>query len=271
MIGYLELLKRVVTNGQYRQDRTGVGTYALFGAQLRYNLLDPDPFGSFPLLTTKHVHLKSIIHELLWFLKGSTNVKDLQANGVTIWDEWASPDGDLGRIYGAQWCDWRRPDGSSLNQIDAVIEQIQKNPYSRRHLVTAWNPGELDQMALPPCHVLFQFYVDPIAETLSCQLYQRSADIFLGMPFNIASYALLTMMIAHVCGLKAAEFIHTLGDVHLYVNHLEAANIQLSRSPRSLPSMKLNPAVRTIRDFTFKDFELIGYNPHPPIPAPIAV
>jgi thymidylate synthase len=224
---------------------------------------------SFPLLTTKKVHTKSIIYELLWFLRGDTNVKWLNEHGVTIWDEWADKDGNLGRIYGAQWCDWRAPDGRSINQIDQVIEQIKKNPDSRRHIVSAWNPGEIDKMALPPCHALFQFYVSD--GELSCQLYQRSADIFLGVPFNIASYALLTLMVAQVCGLKPGDFVHTFGDLHLYQNHLEQAKLQLSREPRPLPQMKLNPAVKNIDHFKFEDFKLAGYDPHPAIKAPIAV
>lgn len=264
MIQYLELLKYVLENGKFRKDRTGVGTYSVFGAQVRFNLED-----GFPLLTTKKLHVKSIIYELLWFLRGDTNIKYLHDHGVTIWDEWADENGDLGRIYGAQWCDWRTPDGRSINQIDQVIEQIKTNPYSRRLIVSAWNVGELDQMRLPPCHVLFQFYVSD--GKLSCQLYQRSADIFLGVPFNIASYSLLTMMIAQVCDLKPGEFIHTFGDLHLYSNHVEQAKLQLSREPRKLPTMKLNPNIKNIHDFKYEDFELIGYDPHPPIKAPVAV
>ena len=261
---YHELLRLVLEHGRPKADRTGTGTYALFGAQSRYPLAE-----GFPLVTTKKLHLKSIICELLWFLRGDTNTRWLQERGVTIWDEWAGPDGGLGRIYGAQWCDWRAPDGRSLNQMDRVIEAIQKNPDSRRHIVTAWNPGELDQMALPPCHALFQFFVQD--GELSCQLYQRSADLFLGVPFNIASYALLTLMVAQVCGLKPGDFVHTFGDVHLYTNHVEQAKLQLSRAPRPLPTMKLNPAVKNIHDFKFEDFELIGYDPWPAIKAPIAV
>ncbi len=261
---YLDLLQQILTNGKYRQDRTGVGTYSLFGAQVRYSIAD-----HFPLLTTKKIHLKSVIHELLWFLKGGTNVNYLREHNVKIWDDWADEKGDLGRIYGAQWCDWRKPDGASLNQIDRVIEQIKNDPYSRRHIVSAWNPGEIDQMALAPCHALFQFYVE--AGALSCQLYQRSADIFLGVPFNIASYSLLTLMIAQVCQLKSSEFIHTFGDVHLYANHLEQAKTQLAREPRSLPRMQINPAIQNICDFKFEDFELMDYDPHPSIKAPIAV
>jgi thymidylate synthase len=264
MIQYLDLLRHVLEHGKPKADRTGTGTLSVFGAQMRFPLA-----AGFPLVTTKKVHLKSIIHELLWFLRGDTNVKYLKDRGVTIWDEWADKDGNLGRIYGAQWCDWRTPGGHSLNQIDNVIGQIKKNPDSRRHIVTAWNPGELEQMALPPCHSLFQFYV--LDGELSCQLYQRSADLFLGVPFNIASYALLTLMVAQVCGLKPGDFVHTFGDVHLYDNHLEQARLQLSRQPRPRPRMKLNPAVKNIHDFKFEDFELIGYDPHPGIKAPIAV
>ena len=247
-----------------REDRTGVGTLAVFGAQARFDLR-----AGFPLLTTKKVHLKSVIHELLWFLRGETNAESLRASGVTIWDEWAGPDGDLGRIYGAQWRDWRVPGGGRVDQIAEVIAQIKKSPHSRRLLVSAWNPGELDRMALAPCHALFQFFVH--AGELSCQLYQRSADLFLGVPFNIASYALLTMMVAQVCGLRARDFVHTFGDLHLYSNHLEQARLQLSREPRPLPTMHLNPAVRAIDGFRYEDFELRGYDPYPAIKAPIAV
>ncbi|MGA2242263.1 MAG: thymidylate synthase [Verrucomicrobiota bacterium] len=264
MIQYLDLLRHVLEHGKPKADRTGTGTFSVFGAQARFDLRK-----NFPLLTTKKVHTKSIIYELLWFLRGDTNVKYLNEHGVTIWDEWADKDGNLGRVYGAQWCDWRTPDGRSLNQIDQVIEQIKKNPDSRRHIVSAWNPGEIGQMALAPCHALFQFYV--IDGELSCQLYQRSADIFLGVPFNIASYALLTLMVAQVCSLKPGDFIHTFGDLHLYSNHVEQAKLQLSREPRPLPQMKLNPAVKNIDDFKFEDFELVGYDPHPAIKAPIAV
>jgi len=264
MVQYLDLLRLVLERGKFKADRTGTGTYSVFGAQARFDLRQ-----GFPVLTTKKLHLKSIIYELLWFLRGDTNVKYLHEHGVTIWDEWADPEGGLGRIYGAQWCDWRAPDGHSLSQIDDVIAQIQKNPDSRRHIVTAWNPGELDRMRLAPCHALFQFYV--LDGELSCQLYQRSADLFLGVPFNIASYALLTRMVAQVCGLKPGEFVHTFGDLHLYANHLQQAKLQLSREPRTLPQMRLNPAVKNIHDFKFEDFELAGYDPHPPIKAPIAV
>jgi len=264
MIQYQQLLRLVLEEGKFKPDRTGTGTHAVFGAQARFPLGD-----GFPVLTTKKIHLKSIIHELLWFLKGDTNIKYLNEQGVTIWDEWADREGNLGRVYGAQWCDWRAPDGRSINQIDEVIAQIKKNPDSRRHIVSAWNPGEIGQMALPPCHALFQFFVQD--GELSCQLYQRSADLFLGVPFNIASYALLTLMVAQVCGLKAGTFVHTFGDLHLYNNHFEQAKLQLSREPRPLPRMKLNPAVKNIHDFKFEDFELVGYDPHPAIKAPIAV
>jgi len=264
MIEYHQLLRLVLEHGKFKADRTGTGTYSIFGAQARFPLSE-----GFPLLTTKKLHVKSIIYELLWFLKADTNIKYLNEHGVTIWDEWANAQGDLGRIYGAQWCDWRTSDGRSINQIDRVIEQIQKNPDSRRLIVCAWNVGELDQMALPPCHTLFQFFVQE--GELSCQLYQRSADLFLGVPFNIASYALLTLMVAHVCGLKPGTFVHTFGDLHLYSNHLEQARLQLSREPRPLPRMQLNPAVKSIHDFKYEDFTLSGYDPHPGIKAAIAV
>ncbi|HEY3762451.1 MAG TPA: thymidylate synthase [Verrucomicrobiae bacterium] len=265
MIQYLDLLRHVLEHGKFKADRTGTGTYSVFGAQARFDLRN-----GFPVLTTKKLHLKSIIYELLWFLRGDTNVKYLHDHGVTIWDEWANKEtGSLGRIYGAQWCDWRTPDGRSLNQIHAVIAQIKKNPDSRRHIVTAWNPGEIEQMALAPCHAMFQFYVND--GELSCQLYQRSADLFLGVPFNIASYALLTRMIAQVCDLKPGDFVHTFGDLHLYANHMEQAKIQLAREPRPLPQLKINPAVKDIDGFKFEDFELVGYDPHPAIKAPIAV
>jgi thymidylate synthase len=261
---YQELLRLVLQRGKVKADRTGTGTYAVFGAQARFPLAE-----GFPLLTTKKLHLKSIIHELLWFLRGDTNVRSLHEQGVTIWDEWADADGNLGRIYGAQWCDWRTADGRSIHQIDRVIEQIVRDPDSRRLIVSAWNVGELDQMALPPCHTLFQFHVQD--QELSCQLYQRSADLFLGVPFNIASYALLTLMVAQVCRLQPGTFVHTFGDLHLYANHLAQARLQLTREPRPLPQMKLNPAVRNIHDFRFEDFQLVGYEPHPVIKAPIAV
>ena len=254
----------VLDQGQFKADRTGTGTYSLFGAQARFDLRS-----SFPLVTTKKVHLKSIIYELLWFLRGETNVKWLQERGVSIWDEWADEEGNLGRVYGAQWTDWRTADGRSVNQIDSVIAKIQANPDSRRLIVSAWNPGEVEGMALPPCHTLFQFFVQN--GELSCQLYQRSADLFLGVPFNIASYALLTLMVAQVTGLKPGDFVHTFGDLHIYANHLEQVKLQLSREPRSAPRMRLNPAVRNIHNFQFEDFVLEGYDPHPAIKAPIAV
>jgi len=264
MRAYLDLLRLVKEQGIFKPDRTGTGTYSVFGAQARFNLRE-----GFPLLTTKKLHLRSIIHELLWFLRGDTNVGYLRENGVTIWDEWADAEGDLGRVYGAQWCDWRTADGRSVNQIREVVEQIRSNPDSRRHVVSAWNPGEVAQMALPPCHALFQFYV--ARGRLSCQLYQRSADLFLGVPFNIAGYALLTLMVAQVCDLEVGDFVHTFGDLHLYANHLEQADLQLSREPKALPTMSLNPAVREIDGFRFEDFVLGGYDPHPAIKAPIAV
>lgn len=264
MLQYHRLLRLVLEQGERKEDRTGTGTLSVFGAQERFDLRK-----GFPLLTTKKLHLRSIIHELLWFLAGETNVDYLHKNKVTIWDEWADDEGNLGRIYGAQWRDWRRPDGQSLDQIEQLLHGIKTNPDSRRHLVTAWNPGEIDQMALAPCHALFQFYV--CQGELSCQLYQRSADLFLGVPFNIASYALLTMMIAQVCGLRAKEFVHTFGDLHLYVNHLDQVQEQLSRTPRPLPQMKLNPAIRNLNDFCYDDFQLENYDPCPAIKAPIAV
>ena len=264
MIQYQQLLRLVLDEGKFKPDRTGTGTYAVFGAQARYPLAD-----GFPMVTTKKLHLKSIIYELLWFLKGETNIKYLTDHGVSIWNEWADADGDLGRVYGAQWADWRTADGRSINQIDKVIQQIRTNPDSRRHIVTAWNPGEVDDMALPPCHAMFQFFVQD--GELSCQLYQRSADLFLGVPFNIASYALLTMMVAQVTGLKPGTFVHTFGDLHLYSNHLEQARLQLTRVPRALPQLEINPDVRDIHDFVFEDFKLVGYDPHPSIAAPIAV
>ncbi len=264
MRAYHDLLRLVLEHGKTRTDRTGTGTLSVFGAQARFDLHE-----TFPLLTTKKLHLKSIIHELLWFLRGDTNVAYLQERGVSIWNEWADEKGDLGRVYGAQWRDWRGPNDERIDQIDRVIEQIKKNPDSRRLMVTAWNPAEVDAMALPPCHALFQFHVQDGA--LSCQLYQRSADLFLGVPFNIASYALLTMMVAQISGLTSGEFIHTFGDLHLYRNHLEQAREQLARAPRPLPRMELNPAVKNIHDFQFEDFTLVGYDPHPAIKAPIAV
>jgi len=261
---YHDLLRLVLDHGARRVDRTGTGTISVFGAQTRFDLRD-----GFPLLTTKKLHLKSIIYELLWFLRGDTNVRYLNEHGVTIWDEWADENGGLGPIYGAQWASWRGANGESINQIDGVIEQIKKNPHSRRLIVTAWNVADIEKMALPPCHVLFQFYVQDGA--LSCQLYQRSADLFLGVPFNIASYSLLTMMVAQVCDLEPGEFIHTFGDLHLYQNHLEQAREQLSRECRPLPQMELNPVVKNIHDFRYEDFTLVGYDPHPAIKAPIAV
>lgn len=262
---YLDLLKFVLENGEERKDRTGVGTVGVFGAQARFDLTE-----SFPLLTTKKLHTRSIIHELLWFLKGDTNIKYLHDNRVTIWDEWADANGDLGRVYGAQWRDWRAPDGRHVDQIANLVDGLKKNPFGRRHIVCAWNPGELDQMALPPCHALFQFNVDS-SGGLSCQLYQRSADLFLGVPFNIASYAMLTMMVAQVCGYKPKEFVHTFGDLHIYKNHLEQVKLQLSRTPRALPKMKLNPERKNLEDFVYEDFELVCYDPYPAIKAPIAV
>ena len=264
MVEYQQLLRLVLEQGQFKPDRTGTGTRSVFGAQARFSLRE-----RFPLLTTKKLHLRSIIHELLWFLRGETNIRYLNENGVTIWDEWADENGDLGRVYGAQWCDWRTADGRSINQIEQVVDQIRRNPDSRRLVVSAWNVGEIDQMKLPPCHALFQFFV--LNGELSCQLYQRSADLFLGVPFNIASYALLTRMVAQVCGLKPGDFVHTFGDLHLYENHLEQARLQLSREPRPLPFMRLNPEVRALKDFRYEDFTLEGYDPHPGIKAPIAV
>jgi thymidylate synthase len=267
MEAYLDLLRLVLDQGKAREDRTGVGTIGVFGAQARFDLRE-----TFPVLTTKKLHLRSIIHELLWFLNGDTNIKYLQENGVRIWDEWADEEGDLGPVYGKQWRRWQgAPGAAPIDQIAGVIEAIKTNPASRRHIVSAWNPVDVPNMALPPCHSLFQFYVDPEAGELSCQLYQRSADLFLGVPFNIASYALLTLMTAQVCNLKPGDFVHTFGDLHLYQNHLEQANLQLTREPRPLPKMKVNPDVREIDGFKFEDFELVGYDPHPAIRAPIAV
>jgi thymidylate synthase len=264
MIQYQRLLRLVLEKGTQKEDRTGTGTLSVFGAQERFDLT-----ASFPLLTTKKVHLRSIIHELLWFLKGDTNVGYLHEQNVTIWDEWADASGDLGPVYGAQWRSWRMPDGGTVDQIGRLVNDLKRNPDSRRHIVSAWNPGEIEKMALAPCHALFQFYVAD--GELSCQLYQRSADLFLGVPFNIASYALLTLMVAQVCNLKPKEFIHTFGDLHLYTNHLEQARLQLTREPRPLPLMLLNPAVRTLEDFRYEDFTLEGYDPHPGIKAPIAI
>ena len=261
---YLALMRHVLEHGTDKADRTGTGTRSVFGHQMRFNLAD-----GFPLLTTKKVHLRSIIHELLWFLQGDTNIRYLKENGVTIWDEWADQDGNLGPVYGYQWRSWPAPDGSHIDQISDVLKQIRTNPDSRRLIVSAWNVAEIPRMALAPCHAFFQFYV--ANGRLSCQLYQRSADIFLGVPFNIASYALLTMMIAQACELEAGDFIHTLGDAHLYSNHLDQAREQLSRTPRPLPTMQLNPAVKDLFAFRFEDFTLQGYDPHPAIKAPIAV
>ena len=261
---YLDLLRHIRTNGVMKEDRTGTGTQSVFGYQMRFNLAD-----GFPLLTTKKVHLKSIIYELLWFIAGDTNVRYLQDHGVTIWDEWADADGNLGPVYGHQWRSWQTTGQMAIDQLSQVIDQIKHTPDSRRMLVTAWNPSDVEKMALPPCHCLFQFYV---AEgKLSCQLYQRSADVFLGVPFNIASYALLTMMIAQVCGLQPGEFIHTTGDTHIYRNHFEQVELQLSREPRKLPTMHINPEVKSIFDFKYEDFTLEGYDPWPAIKAPVAV
>ncbi|MXV15850.1 thymidylate synthase [Hufsiella ginkgonis] len=261
---YLDLMNHVLTNGTQKHDRTGTGTISVFGYQMRFNLAD-----GFPLVTTKKVHLRSIIHELIWFLKGETNISYLKENGVSIWDEWADEHGELGPVYGSQWRSWPAPDGGTIDQITKVVNQIRNNPDSRRIIVSAWNVAEIENMALPPCHSFFQFYVAD--GKLSCQLYQRSADIFLGVPFNIASYALLTMMMAQVTGLRAGDFIHTLGDAHLYNNHLEQTELQLSREPRPLPAMTLNPDVKEIFDFKFGDFTLSNYDPHPHIKAPVAV
>jgi len=261
---YHDLMRHVLNKGAKKTDRTGTGTISVFGYQMRFDLEE-----GFPLLTTKKLHIKSIIHELLWFLKGDTNIKYLKENGVKIWDEWADADGNLGPVYGSQWRSWPTADGRHIDQITQVINQIKKTPDSRRMIVSAWNVGEIDKMKLPPCHAFFQFYVAD--GKLSCQLYQRSADIFLGVPFNIASYAILTLMVAQVCGLKPGEFIHTLGDAHLYSNHLEQANLQLSRELRKLPVLKLNPDVSDILGFKFEDFTLEGYDPHPHIKAEVAV
>lgn len=261
---YLDLLDKIMKEGVVKSDRTGTGTRSIFGYQMRFDLA-----GGFPLLTTKKLHLRSIIHELLWFLAGDTNIKYLHDNGVTIWDEWAAPDGELGPIYGYQWRSWPAPDGRHIDQIAAVEQSIRTNPDSRRHIVSAWNVADIDRMALPPCHALFQFYV--AQGRLSCQLYQRSADVFLGVPFNIASYALLTLMMAQVTGLRPGDFVHTLGDAHIYLNHTEQVAEQLRRTPRSLPVMKLNPVVDSIFGFRYEDFTLEGYDPYPAIKAPIAV
>jgi thymidylate synthase len=268
---YLDLMRHVLDNGHDKSDRTGTGTRSVFGWQMRFDLSR-----GFPMMTTKKLHLKSIVHELLWFLQGDTNIKYLQDNGVKIWDEWADENGDLGPVYGKQWRRWETPDGRLIDQITQLVHSLKNNPDSRRHIVSAWNPGDVDHMALPPCHCLFQFYVAPSTGSgqvrkLSCQLYQRSADIFLGVPFNIASYALLTMMLAQVCGYQPGEFVHTFGDAHIYSNHFEQARLQLSREPRPLPTMWINPEVKDIFAFRFEDFRLDGYDPHPHIAAPVAV
>lgn len=261
---YLDLMRHVIEHGTKKTDRTGTGTVSVFGYQMRFALAE-----GFPLVTTKKLHTKSIIHELLWFLKGDTNIRYLKENGVRIWDEWADENGDLGPVYGSQWRSWPTPDGKHIDQVTNVIQQIKKNPDSRRLIVSAWNVAEIEKMKLPPCHAFFQFYV---AEgKLSCQLYQRSADIFLGVPFNIASYALLTMMVAQVCDLQLGDFVHTLGDAHLYLNHIDQAKLQLSRETRPLPKMILNPTIKSVFDFTFEDFRLEGYDPHPHIKADVAV
>lgn len=261
---YLELLANVRNDGLRKEDRTGTGTLSLFGAQMRFDMRQ-----GFPLMTTKKLHVKSIVHELLWFLQGSTNVRYLNEHGVTIWDEWADENGELGPVYGKQWRSWPTASGDTVDQIAAVVEGIKRDPDSRRHIVSAWNVGEIPNMALPPCHCLFQFYVG--GGRLSCQLYQRSADVFLGVPFNIASYALLTQMVAQVTGLEPGDFVHTFGDVHLYLNHVEQADEQLSRSPRALPRLEINPEVTSLFDFVYEDFELVGYDPHPAIRAQVAV
>lgn len=261
---YKDLMLRVLTEGQERSDRTGTGTIGIFGHQMRFDLQ-----AGFPMITTKKIHIRSLIHEVLWFLKGDTNVKYLNDNGVSFWNEWADEKGDLGPVYGHQWRSWPTPNGESIDQISKVVEQIKTNPYSRRHLVVAYNPSDVDKMALPPCHAFFQFYV--ANGTLSCQLYQRSADVFLGVPFNIASYALLTHMVAQVCGLAPGEFIHTFGDAHLYKNHLEQARLQLTRETRPLPTLSVNPAVKSIFDFKFEDFQILNYDPHPHIKAEVSV
>lgn len=268
---YLTLMKKVYEEGVDKTDRTGTGTRSLFGYQMRFDLQE-----GFPLVTTKKLHLRSIIHELIWFLKGDTNIQYLKENKVRIWDEWADEQGNLGPVYGAQWRSWPTPDGRHIDQIQQVLDQLRNRPDSRRIIVSAWNVGEIEHMALPPCHAFFQFYVAPATKEgekprLSCQLYQRSADIFLGVPFNIASYALLTMMVAQVCEMEPGEFIHTMGDAHLYSNHLEQTALQLTRTPRPLPQMKLNPAIRNLFDFRATDFELVNYDPHPHIKAPVAV
>ena len=270
---YLDLMLHVFEHGAYKSDRTGTGTRSVFGWQMRFDLA-----AGFPMLTTKKLHLRSIIHELLWFLQGNTNIGYLKENGVRIWDEWADANGDLGPVYGYQWRHWKTPDGREIDQIAQLVEGLKKNPDSRRHIVTAWNPADVDRMALPPCHAFFQLYVAPAEPAaadqrpaLSCQLYQRSADIFLGVPFNIASYALLTLMLAQVCGYRPGDFVHTFGDAHIYSNHFEQVQLQLAREPRALPIMRLNPEVKDIFSFRFEDFTLDGYDPHPHISAPVAV
>ena len=257
-------MRTILDEGHYKADRTGTGTYSIFGYQMRFDLQK-----GFPLLTTKKLHLRSIIYELLWFLRGDTNIQYLHDHNVTIWDEWADENGDLGPVYGKQWRSWEAPDGRVIDQITSLIEQLKRNPDSRRLIVSAWNPADVDQMALPPCHTMFQFYAND--GQLSCQLYQRSADVFLGVPFNIASYALLTMMVAQVCGLKVKDFVHTFGDAHIYSNHVEQAKLQLSRDPRPLPQMRINPEVKDIFDFQYEDFTLENYDPHPHIKADVAV
>lgn len=261
---YLDLMQHILDNGVEKGDRTGTGTKSVFGHQMRFNLSE-----GFPLVTTKKVHLRSIIHELLWFIKGDSNIKYLKDNGVSIWDEWADEDGNLGPVYGVQWRSWQKSDGTTVDQLSQLIDTIKNNPNSRRMIISAWNVGEIENMALPPCHSLFQFYVAD--GKLSCQLYQRSADVFLGVPFNIASYALFTMMVAQACGLEAGDFVHTLGDAHLYSNHFEQAELQLSREMRALPTMKLNPEVKDIFDFKYEDFTLENYDPHPHIKAAVAI
>ena len=261
---YLDLMRTILDEGHYKSDRTGTGTYSIFGYQMRFDLQK-----GFPLLTTKKLHLRSIIYELLWFLRGDTNIQYLHDHNVTIWDEWADENGDLGPVYGKQWRSWEAPDGRIIDQITSLIEQLKRNPDSRRLIVSAWNPADVDQMALPPCHTMFQFYAND--GQLSCQLYQRSADVFLGVPFNIASYALLTMMVAQVCGLQPKDFVHTFGDAHIYSNHVDQAKLQLSREPRPLPQMRINPEVKDIFGFQYEDFTLENYDPHPHIKAEVAV
>lgn len=261
---YLDLCRSILENGKIKEDRTGTGTISLFGYQMRFNLKD-----GFPLVTTKKTHVKSIIHELLWFIQGNTNIKYLRENRVSIWDEWADEHGDLGPVYGHQWRHWATCDGKEIDQLDNVIQMIKTNPNSRRLIVSAWNVGDIDKMALPPCHCFYQFYV--VDNTLSCMLYQRSADVFIGVPFNIASYALLTMMVAQVCSLEPGEFVHTLGDAHVYLNHLEQVKLQLTRDPKPLPAMRLNPGIKSIYDFKYSDFELLNYESHPPIKGEVSV